>query len=174
MAWQDQGRQSHGWFGHGTSAATPVGRARRWTADGPPSSRIVRVATGGKPIPEMGPPYVATDLPHWIGKEGSVGDGQCVALVRLATGAPAIATFDADGRYENRKDGTSHAAIYLGQDARGVYVLDQWMASDGTRVKGVRRVAWEGRPGSTYGVDNGDNYRVVGVASDRVAGRRRA
>ena len=39
----------------------------------------------------------------------------------------AIATFDPDGRYGNHTDGRSHAAIYLGQDATGIRVIDQWV-----------------------------------------------
>lgn len=45
------------------------------------------------------------------------------ATIRPGT---VIATFDADGRYENHTNGTSHAAIYLGQTADGIQVLDQW------------------------------------------------
>lgn len=78
----------------------------------------------------------------------SVGSGQCVALVQatsdvgltrtwtqgasvlgntdLAVGTP-IATFDASGKYANATDGSSHAAIYLGQDANGIRVMDQWL-----------------------------------------------
>ncbi len=37
-----------------------------------------------------------------------------------------IATFDADGRYGNHLDRRSHAALYLGQNAVGIQVLDQW------------------------------------------------
>lgn len=81
-----------------------------------------------------------------------VGTGQCVAFVQAACGAPptalwkrgarvkgiallpgtAIATFDPpsvdhpNGRYGNYVDGRSHAACYLGQDATGIRVLDQW------------------------------------------------
>ena len=68
-------------------------------------------------------------------------DHECVALVRKLTGAPeakkwdsgslvrgnqtiqpgtAIATFDKGSRYRG------HAAIYLGQDAKGLIVFDQW------------------------------------------------
>ena len=39
----------------------------------------------------------------------------------------AIATFDPDGRYGNHTDGRSHTAIYLGQDATGIRVIDQWV-----------------------------------------------
>jgi type IV secretion system protein VirB5 len=79
----------------------------------------------------------------------SVGSGQCVAYVQSVTdvgltrtwtqGAQvlgnsdipvgtAIATFDAGGKYANAVDGSSHAAIYLGQDASGgIRVADQWL-----------------------------------------------
>ena len=91
-------------------------------------------------------PYVARNPRQWIGHE-QVGNGECVALVEKATGAPldkswrkgalvqgntqlapgtAIAVFDSNGRYGNHTDGTSHAAIYLRQDAKGIYVIEQW------------------------------------------------
>jgi len=72
------------------------------------------------------------------GEKQSVGDGQCVAFVRAASGAPhtsvwkqgklvktvstifpgtAIATFDQNGKYGSRKDGTSHAAVFIRKSA---------------------------------------------------------
>jgi len=83
--------------------------------------------------------YIATNSDHWAG-QSSVGTGKCVPLVQQATGAPhstqwrpgeqvqgstniprgtAIAIFDQNGRY------IGHAAIYLGQDAQGIHVIDQ-------------------------------------------------
>ena len=82
-----------------------------------------------------------------------IGDGQCVEVVKLICGCPqtalwkrgalvkgipilpgtAIATFDPpsqqfpNGHYGNHTDLRSHAAIYLGQDATGLRVLDQWV-----------------------------------------------
>ena len=90
-------------------------------------------------------PYIAANPKRYL--DTSVGNGQCVAYVRaaalvghtstwkrgeavrgskLAIGT-AIATFDDDGRYVNNTTGRSHAAIYLGQDAIGIQVLDQWV-----------------------------------------------
>lgn len=90
--------------------------------------------------------YVCNAPLSWIGRP-SVGSGECVPLVQAATGAPlikfwrrgakvqgnltikpgtAIATFESDGRYGNKEDGTSHAAIYIGQDAKEIFVIDQW------------------------------------------------
>lgn len=91
---------------------------------------------------------LASNYQQYIGQ--STGSGQCVALVQaadpgvgltrtwtqgaqvvgnteLAVGTP-IATFDGGGRYANATDGSSHAAIYMGQDSNGnVQVLDQWL-----------------------------------------------
>src|SRR5712671_1879143 len=74
------------------------------------------------------------------------GTGQCVDLIKIAAKAPqtsswckgpavkgnvalasgtAIATFQ-DGKYQNRTNGDSHAAIYVRQDSIGIYVWDQW------------------------------------------------
>jgi hypothetical protein len=139
------------------------------------------VATGGAPIPEMGPPYVATDLEHWK-RRAPDGRGQRVDLVKLATGAPqtsgwragdwvrgntelalgtAIATFGPDGRYGNRTDGTSHAAIYLGQGPEGLRILDQYTGADGIVRKQGRILRWEGGNPSSQSVDEGKNYRVI-------------
>lgn len=94
-------------------------------------------------------PYVAVNPQRLIGK--SVGNRQCVAFARAAAsightstwtrgelvrGATlaigiAIATFDENGKYENDTHGNSHAAIYLGQDAVGIVVLDQWVTRTG-------------------------------------------
>ncbi|MGZ5199693.1 MAG: BPSL0067 family protein [Telluria sp.] len=89
-------------------------------------------------------PYVATNPRKF--ENQLVGNGQCVAFVQAATQAgltrtwkrgdqvkgatlapgTAIATFDASGNYANDTHGKSHAAIYLGQNAAGIRVLDQW------------------------------------------------
>jgi hypothetical protein len=85
-----------------------------------------------------------------------IGDGQCVAAVKEICGCPAtiqwkrgafvkgsnilpgtaIATFDPPsekfpyGHYANNTTGKSHAAIYLGQDAKGLRVADQWLGKE--------------------------------------------
>lgn len=104
-------------------------------------------------------PYVAINPGKWLHPPQSVGDGQCVAYVQAASGAPAtrfwtqgalvwgnsaldqgtaIATFDADGSYGNHLDGTSHAAIYLSQGVEGITVLDQWIDVRTDSVTGVK------------------------------------
>jgi hypothetical protein len=100
-------------------------------------------------------------------------------LVQAATGAPrsaewrpgvpvqgntnirpgtAIATFDDNGHY------TGHAAIYLGQDANGIQVIDQWNRRQNGRITGQHqpgertlylRQPWHAR------VDRGESYNVV-------------
>jgi hypothetical protein len=127
-------------------------------------------------------PYVARRPETYLGT--SVGSGQCVPLVQAATGAPrdstwakgtlvkgptdlakgtAIATFDANGTYGNHTDGSSHAAIYIGQDATGIHVIDQWSHTDKNGVRHVqmahaRTIRFKG-----YGhaVDDGNQFYVV-------------
>ncbi len=124
------------------------------------------------------PSASSLDLTGFLGR--SVGSGQCVALVRaanpslgpssgwtpgasiqgnagIAPGTP-IATFDPADRYANATDGSSHAAIYLGQDAQGVTVLDQWAGSGAA----VRTIPWN-RPGATA-ANTGAAFRVVHAA----------
>ena len=118
---------------------------------------------------------VATAYRHLIGR--SAGSGQCVALVYAASpgigstgcwacGEPVrgntslrpgtvIATFDRCGRYANATDGSSHAAIYLGQNEQGIQVLDQWSGSPAA----VRTIRWT-NPGGTA-ANTGTAFRVV-------------
>jgi hypothetical protein len=97
--------------------------------------------------------------PDLVGK--NVGSGQCVALVQeyskvgptkdwrkgeavkgaadIPPGTP-IATFNDKRRYESKKTG-NHAALYLKQDEKGIYVLDQYFNKDGTHKDvGVRLI----------------------------------
>lgn len=119
-------------------------------------------------------PTPSLDLTGFLGH--SVGSGQCVALVRAAhpalgpsstwePGGPVqgntalqpgtpIATFNGD-RYANATDGSSHAAIYLGQDAHGLQVLDQWAGSGAA----VRTIPWSNPSGIP--ANTGTAFRVV-------------
>ena len=127
------------------------------------------------PAPSSPPPASSLDLTGFLGK--SVGSGQCVALVRAAhpdlgpsstwkAGSPVegnyalqpgtpIATFNPSNQYANATDGSSHAAIYLGQNAQGVTVLDQWAGSSAS----VRTIPWS-KPGATA-ANTGASFRVV-------------
>ncbi len=118
---------------------------------------------------------VPASFGHFIGR--SAGTGQCVALIYAVSpgigstacwgcGEPVqgntslrpgtvIATFDKTGRYANARDGSSHAAIYLGQDENGIQVLDQWSGSPAA----VRTIRWT-NPGGTP-ANTGSAFRVV-------------
>lgn len=118
---------------------------------------------------------VATDYAQYIGH--SAGSGQCVALVQAANpsigltrtwtcGAAvrgntalrpgtAIATFDGSARYANAMDGSSHAAIYLGQNERGIQVMDQWAGSKAA----VRTIPWTNPGGKA--ANTGSAFHVV-------------
>ena len=120
-------------------------------------------------------PFRYVGLEKYLGKV--IGSGQCVEFVKLATGAPqtsgwkrgqlvkgnpipmgtAIATFDPDGKYGNHEDGTSHAAILLSQDARGLRVLDQWAGTHPSPVH-ERVIAFDDLKTP---VNNGNNFFVI-------------
>ena len=131
--------------------------------------------------------YVAAHPQAYVGG-ASVRDGECVSLVKEATGAPltarwkrgarvkgaklasgtAIATFGPNGLY------SGHAALYLGQNAEGIRVVDQSGRRPAVRnAKGklikaarpaqppsIRIIKWASHGGHGE-VDNGDLYFVV-------------
>lgn len=125
--------------------------------------------------------FTSAGYGRFIGR--STGSGQCVALVQAANpdlgstrswaaGASVqqggggnggadlqpgtvIATFDRSGRYANASDGSSHAAIYLGQNEQGIQVLDQWAG----RPAAPRTIPWSNPGGAAANVAG--NYRVV-------------
>ena len=143
-------------------------------------------APGGTARPTATPAVAqpgAAPLGAMIGR--SVGSGQCVALVQasqpsvgrtagwsrgaavmgnaaLAPGTP-IATFSTAGRYTNATDGSSHAAIYLGQTAQGMQVLDQWQGS----AAAVRTIPWV-NPGAPA-ANTGSAFRVIQAGQTRQA-----
>ncbi len=127
-------------------------------------------------------PYVASKPDTYLGT--SVGSGQCVPLVEAATGAPsdatwlkgeqvkaatdiaagtAIATFDDNGRYGNHTNGSSHAAIYMGQTADGIEVIDQWSHTENgkKKVQMAHRRLIRFKGGVGHKSDDGDAFYVV-------------
>jgi len=117
--------------------------------------------------------YTCADPSPYKGK--SCGSGQCVDLVKIAANAPqtdlwregqkvkgnrtisagtAIATFQS-GKYQNRRNGDSHAAIYLRQDSVALYVLDQWFGHPVTE-----RPIWF-RSGKSEPRNDGDAFSVI-------------
>jgi hypothetical protein len=121
-------------------------------------------------------PYIANNP---AASSGEVpGSGQCVALVPQASGASltaqwtrgqkgkcdgtvqtgtAIATFDANGKYSNSADGSSHAAIYAGQNAIGLQV---WGQPPGKPVH-QRTIRFQGGAPGVKPVNDGDAYYVI-------------
>jgi hypothetical protein len=111
-----------------------------------------------------------------------VDNGQCVALVENVASMPntshwqkgtqvqgdtnltpgtVIATFDDNGRYENHTNGTSHAAIYVGQTSEGILVVDQWKGSHGRPdyPPHQRLIRFKNKKGNK--VNQAENYYVV-------------
>ncbi|MDA8453433.1 BPSL0067 family protein [Acidovorax sp. GBBC 3334] len=124
-------------------------------------------------------PYVYNN-PETLKGLPSVGTKQCVALVKAYAKTPAsslwkegaavkgntllakgtaIATF-VDGRYPNKATG-NHAALYVGQDAGGIYVIDQW-SSSGTIQSRKLPFLGKGKNGSWANPSgNDDAFSVV-------------
>ena len=123
--------------------------------------------------------YVA-DMSKAVSLKGQlVGNGQCVTFVHAVVATPpaslwrqgtkvrgntaikpgtVIATFDQDGRYGNHVDGSSHAAIYLGQTAAGIQVLDQW---NGHTKQPVHQRLIRFKNGHGSKADDGDRFSVA-------------
>ncbi|HEX6143421.1 MAG TPA: BPSL0067 family protein [Geminicoccaceae bacterium] len=122
-------------------------------------------------------PYFAARPEAFEGRV--VGAGHCVDFVKAAAGAPqtsawrkgapvrgnphiqrgtAVATFEADGTYTNASG--NHAAIYLYQEERGIWVYDQWQG----RPVHKRLIRFEGGRGSARGSksNDGDRFAVIG------------
>ena len=105
-----------------------------------------------------------------------VGTGHCVPLVQKVARAPntslwskgkkvkdeaflaagtAIATFNAAGKYDNKMDGTSHAAIYVKSSSAGIDVYDQWVGHP-TDKRTIMFRNGQGKP-----VNDGDQFYVI-------------
>jgi hypothetical protein len=107
-----------------------------------------------------------------------VGTGHCVVFVQQAASLPhtsqwrrgirvrgagvlpgtAIATFSAEGRYENRTDGSSHAAILIAELKNGLRVWDQWT----DHPVAERTIRWGGGKPS----NDGEAFFVIESAAD--------
>ncbi len=105
-----------------------------------------------------------------------IGDGHCVSLIKHCTQAPVtsrwrpgdsvigskvlpgtvIATFK-NGRYPNVTG--HHAAIFIEQDDRGIWVWDQWLGKPVHKRLIRKRPINEATPGNTA-----QFYRVVKLA----------
>jgi hypothetical protein len=118
--------------------------------------------------------FIAVDTHKYVGKV--VGNGHCMQLVQLVDplvphssklrqgirvkGADlprgaVIATFDANGRYANGTDGSSHVALLVSQNEEGLNVVDQWVG----HPTNTRTIRFKG--GVAPACDDGDAYCVV-------------
>jgi hypothetical protein len=70
----------------------------------------------------------------------------------------AIATFNANGQYANATNGSSHAAIYLGQNAQGIQVEDQWS----NQPASIRTIPWNNPTGTA--ANTGSSFYVINHA----------
>lgn len=150
---------------------TPSRTQTPGTGTSPSTTQDPDPGTGGS-----GNGFVVTGYGQYLGQ--AVGSGHCVALVQTndsRVGLTAtwrsgdavqgntslrpgtvIATFGPNGNYTNSLDGSSHAAIYLGQNAQGIQVEDQWSGQPAH----LRTIYWND-PNSSSAVNNGINFHVV-------------
>lgn len=156
---------------NGTSSDATSGACSKPTSDAGQANGGVQVAGAGTTGAGL-----ASGYDQYLGE--SVGTGQCVALVQaadpgvgltrtwtegavvqgdtgLTVGTP-IATFDGSGQYANATDGSSHAAIYLGQNAQGMQVEDQWLG----HAASVRTIPWSG----SSAANSAGAFHVIGHA----------
>jgi len=88
-------------------------------------------------------------------REGIAVRGNSVKIVK----GTAVATF-VNGKYPNKPSG-NHAALYVSQDAAGVYVMDQWTAK---HTIGKRLMRFKGKQADGTYFDpsnNGDALSVI-------------
>ena len=151
----------------GQSSNTSLGPRLSANPDGSAAKSVTQAKSGAG--------FIAADYAQYIGQ--SVGSGQCVALVQAANpsigptrnwqcGVPVqgntelrpgtiIATFDSSGCYANALDGSSHEAIYLGQNERGIQVMDQWAGN----TAAARTLPWTNPSGAA--ANTGAAFHVV-------------
>jgi len=127
-------------------------------------------------------PFVYVDVDSLVTPQPkpNVGSGHCVPLVQQFAGCPptaewtkgvdvrnhmlllkgtAIATF-VNGKYPNAGTG-NHAALYVSQDSAGVWVVDQYVGSNGIKK---RHLKFKGKAADGRYVDptnNGDAFSVI-------------
>ena len=139
---------------------------------------LALVSACASPTPDAGPP---ADGPYIAARPGGfegrvVGAGHCVDFVKAAAGAPmtgawregapvrgnphiapgtAIATFEDDGSFTSESG--NHAAIYLYQNNRGIWVYDQWQGQPVHK----RLIRFEGGSGAKRGSKSNDGRRFA-------------
>jgi hypothetical protein len=139
-------------------------------------------AQGSSGMGTQGSSATAADYQQYVGSYYGANE-QCVSLTRdfdsslppssqwqqgelvegatdIAPGTP-IATFNFDGAYgppdsPGGASGVSHTGIYLGQDASGVQILDQWSGSGGAQI---HTIPWSSWGGST--AEAGSHYYTI-------------
>ncbi len=164
-------------------AAVVSTRSPRWRTALSHVGGSVVLAVGAASASHAAHVVRAADSPYIVAHpeafEGRViGAGYCVDFVKAAAGVPgtaewhegaevrgnphiargtAIATFEADGSYTSESG--NHAAVYLYQDDRGIWVYDQWRGQPVHK----RLILFEDGSGSKRGSksNNGTRFAVI-------------
>ncbi len=162
-------------------AATVATGSTRWRAALARVGSIVALALGSAcasdppdAVPRADGPYIAASPEAFEGEV--IGAGYCVDFVKTAAGVPrtaawqegapvrgnpriapgtAIATFESGGSYTSESG--NHAAIYLGQDERGIWVYDQWRGQPVHK----RLIRFDSGSGAKWGSKSNDGRRFA-------------
>jgi hypothetical protein len=81
--------------------------------------------------------------------------GELVKGSQTMIAGTAIATFNEQGKYPNHGTG-NHAAIYLSQDALGIFVVEQYKGLDSVQKRHIRFRAGSGSPSN-----DGDAFSAI-------------
>lgn len=120
--------------------------------------------------------FIARNPESYLGTV--VGNGQCVIFCQRVSDVPhtslwrkgaavtdelpppvnaIIATFNAQGRYANATDGSSHAAVFLSRHQAGIEVFDQWLGQP------VHRRTIRFRGGQGHAANDASRFHIVEV-----------
>lgn len=116
--------------------------------------------------------FIARNPEQYLGTV--VGNGQCVIYCQRVSDVPhtslwrkgeaitdqtpvnvIVATFNAQGRYANATDGSSHAAVFLSRHEAGIEVIDQWLGQP------VHRRTIRFRQGQGHAANDASRFYIV-------------
>lgn len=144
----------------GTGAGGAAGSGgQTGTAQGITAREGFQSRTGG-PLVGSGHCVALVQASAPVGHTSTWAPGQAISPTNMPPPGTAIATFQ-DGRYANRTDGSSHAAIVVATDPqRGVRVQDQWVTGSGSGGVRERWIPWND-PSNSRPNASAANYSTI-------------
>jgi RHS repeat-associated protein len=170
-------------FGGGSSQK-PSGSDSHQAAGSQKATGSQQASGHSEPAPTSGRKIWVSPTPDGGSDKGKLVDdgkgnykGQCVSLAKKETGIPATSTWHAGAAVQGNEDikpgtviaamkdgedwkGGGHVGLYVGQDANGLHMTDQFV-THGDHPVATRTYAWEGHGDNPSVQSQGANYRVV-------------